>query len=403
MFWIKRVVVLLLFAAVFPGCSVDSCRNELCYTLDGNVRDYDGSPIRGITVYGYADIPEGVLPEPACSTRTDASGDYRLSFGCDVKEFVVIPVSEGCAFSPPNRFWHPEDPLDGYDFTVYCGEGYMVDGHVWGLGGPGEPLPGVIMYVKTAGDITAHYTETDENGYYVFPDLYPVFEYEIAPSGYCPEFEPASRTIKHPTEDFHDQDFTAVTPTFVYIRGCVTDPYGAPLEGVTIECTYRWPGSEHPDSADRVTGLAQISVETGPDGCYQIHTLSCRYIEVRPSEPGCFAVPHLRVYGPSRDIDGQDYTLFCGGGRTISGYLKDEHGEPVPNTGVYISGQEFGWHAVTSDVEGYYEFTGLPWGLDYIIKPGRCPYYCTCEPAQREYENLARDYSDQDFTMSCTR
>jgi hypothetical protein len=249
-------------------------------------------------------------------------------------------------------------------------------------------------------------TVTDEDGYYVFRDLYPLFDYEIAPSIYCPEYEPASRTIEHPTEDHHDQDFTAVTPQFVYIMGCVRDPYGAPVEGVTIEFSYRWPLGGDGDTPDPSAGATQHSVETDAGGHYRIPTPSCDFVEVSPAEPGCFAVPHSRSYGPRTDIDGEDYILFCGEGYTISGHLKNEHGQPIAHREVNIKDRDFpyfGWYEVRSDEAGYYEFTNLPWGLDYEVKPDDCSGYlpdCTCEPAQREYESLDRDHIGQDFIIT---
>ena len=258
------------------------------------------------------------------------------------------------------------------------------------------------MCLESSDSSRKDQTATGEDGYYVFYDLYPLFDYEIAPSIYCPEFEPASRTIEHPTEDHHDQDFTAITPQFVYIMGCVRDPYGTPVEGVTIEFSYRWPLGGGGDVPDPPAGTTQLSVETDADGRYRIPTISCQYVNVSPSEPGCFAVPHSRSYGPKNDIDGEDYTLFCGEGYTISGHLRNEYGEPMPDRGVGIKDRDFpyfGWYEVRSDADGYYELANLPWGLDYEVKPERCSSLYTCEPVRREYEDLDRDYSGQDFVM----
>ena len=396
----RIILVLLLLPSLLPGCGVDTCRNESCLSIEGCVRYRDGNAIEGVKIYGYADPPEGPMPVPACSTRTEGGGAYSLPFPSEVRELIVVPSREGCVFSPSSRFWRPDDDRQDFDFSVYCGEAYLVDGHVWGRGGPGHPYPGVLMYMETSVVKSGEYTATDEAGYYVFNDLCPLFDYEIAPSIYCPEYSPASRVIENPEHDYHGQDFTAVTPEFVYITGCVRDPYGAPQEGVTLECTYRRSSGEHVDAPDTLTRTLQISVETGPDGRYRIHTMSCRYVEVRPAVPGCFAVPQSRSYEPRNDIDGEDYTLYCTEGYTISGHLKNEHGEPIQNMAVAVSGQAFGWYEVRSYASGYYEIMNLPWGLDYEVRPSRCPSSCTCEPARREYEHLARDYSDQDFVIT---
>jgi protocatechuate 3,4-dioxygenase beta subunit len=309
-----KTPVLLILSVVICGCGVDTCREEPALSLVGRVQDGDDNPVAGVKVYGYADVPEGVRPEPSCSTLTDCAGRYSLTFDCNVRELIVVPSREGCVFSPRNRLWRPESQLDGYDFRIYCGESYLVDGHVWGYDGAGQPLPGVCMSIRSSDGSHLDHTATDESGYYVFQDLYPNFDYRISPCGFCPEFDPPSRTIEHPAEDYHDQDFTAVTPAFVYISGRVRDPYGAPLEGVTIEFYYRTPtagGALDPDPH------AQFEVHTDADGWYRIHTMSCVYIEVRPSEPGCRAVPNMRSYTPSTDIAREDYTLICGGSPVI--------------------------------------------------------------------------------------
>jgi protocatechuate 3,4-dioxygenase beta subunit len=411
----KRIVlVLIVSSAVIPGCGVDTCRNERPSVLDGRVEDGEGEPVWGIKIFGYIDPADMPMPlvspdvagvvraseqEPACSTRTDSSGYYSLSFGCGVRAIGLIPVRQECVFSPASRIWRQDDTLGGYDFTVYCGEGHLVDGHVWGREGPGQPYSGVTMCIENSDSSRKDYIVTDEDGYYAFYDLYPLFDYEIAPSIYCPEFEPASRTIKHPAEDYHDQDFTAVTPQFVYITGCVRDPYGAPLEGVTIEFSHILPSGGGGDVAPPPTGSASNSVETDADGRYRIPAISCQYLEVNPSETGCFAVPRRRSYGSKEDIDGEDYTLFCGEGYTISGHLRNEHGEPMPDRAVRASGYDFGLHQVRTDAGGYYELANLPWGLDYEVKPGRCSSLYTCQPAYRQYQDLDGDYSDQDFIM----
>lgn len=397
---LRIILALLTLSVVIPGCGVDPCRNESPMSIDGCVQDDAGNAIPGVKIYGYADPPEGIRPEPACSTWTDTAGVYSIPFICNVKEFVVIPSREGCVFAPGSRLWRTDAPHESYDFTVYCGGGYLVDGHVWGREGPGQPFPGVELFIESSDGSRRDCTVTDENGHYVFYDLYPLFDYEIAPYVYCYEYEPASRAIEHPAEDYHDQDFTLVTPALIYIRGCVRDPYGNPLEGVTLEFSIRVPLSQDCGTPDPSVLTTQLSVETDANGRYSIHIMSCVYVEVRPSEPGCFAVPHIKSYGLRSDIDGQDYTLFCGEGHTISGYIKNEYEEPMPDRPVDISGRDFGWYEVRSDASGYYEITNLPWGLDYEVKPGHCPGYCTCEPARREYQDLDRDYSDQDFIMS---
>ena len=177
---IRAVLVLTLLSILLPGCGIDTCRNGAPLILDGQVEDGEGLPVRGVKIFGYidpADMPiplvgSGVdgrlrvsLQEPACSTRTDSSGCYSLSVGCDVRAITVIPVREECVFSPASRLWRPDEPLDGYDFTVYCGEGHLVDGHVWKREGPGQPYPGVTMCIVSGDSSRKDQTVTDDDGY----------------------------------------------------------------------------------------------------------------------------------------------------------------------------------------------------------------------------------------------
>lgn len=413
--WI--VLLLSLLVAAIPRCGVETCRNERPSVLDGCVEDGEGRPVAGVRIFGYVDPADMPMPllgsnvdkslhvteqEPACSTRTDSSGCYSLPVGCGVRAIGVTPVREECVFAPASRLWRQGNTLKGYDFTLYCGEGRLVDGHIWGREGPDRPYPGVQVCIVSNDSSRRDYTVSDEDGYYFFHDLYPLFCYEIAPSTYCPQYEPASRTVEHPTEDYHGQDFTAVTPQFVNISGRVTDPYDTPLEGVTIEFSYRWPLAGDGEVPDTPTGMTQLSVETDAEGRYRIPTISCEYVEVSPAEPGCFAVPHSRSYGPRTDIDGEDYTLFCGEGYTISGYLKNNHGEPMPDRSVRASGPDFPSYQVRTDTHGCYELANLPWGLDYEVRPGCCPSPYTCNPDRRAYEDLDRDYVDQDFILTRT-
>ena len=377
---LRIVLVFLTLSAVLPGCGVDPCRNESSLSLDGYVEDSDGRPMPGVKIYGHFNPKEGIRPQPACSTRTDAAGHYRMSFGCHVEEFVVIPTRPGCVFSPGSRFWRPAHPLEGYDFRIYCGEGYLVDGHVWMLEGPGHPASGITVRIQSSSASRWDETLTDEDGYYVFQDLYPVFEYEIMPFHTCIEFEPVSRIVRNPAEDHHNQDFTVVTDRFVYVRGHIRDPYGTPLEGVTVSFTYIGPHGRPADAPDSPQPEIQFEVETDHNGFYQIHTTTCVCVSVQPHRLGCHAVPYMRAYSPSYDLDGQDYTLFCGEGYTVSGYLTADDGEPIPHAAVRISSSDFGSFEVESDVAGYYEFSNLPWGLDYEVRPNRCPAYCDCTP-----------------------
>jgi hypothetical protein len=173
-----------------------------------------------------------------------------------------------------------------------------------------------------------------------------------------------------------------------------------------VSFTYKVPYGQRRNTAGPSQAATQFEVETDQDGSYRIHTMTCVHIEVRPSEPGCYAVPHLRSYTPRSDIHDQDYTLFCGEGHTISGYLRDDESGPIAHEDVVIRSLDFGRYEVETDLTGYYEFLNLPWGLDYKVQPASCAGYlpgCNCDPPQRDYEDLDCNYTDQDFIMACTR
>lgn len=101
--------------------------------------------------------------------------------------------------------------------------------------------------------------------------------------------------------------------------------------------------------------------------------------------------PHIAYY----DVTNKDlkYARYIPGNYTISGYIKDNVGDPLSAVAVYLTGDARSNYITASD--GYFEFLDLP-SANYTITPSLAGW--AFSPYDRSYSPLNSSQANQDFT-----
>jgi hypothetical protein len=143
---------------------------------------------------------------------------------------------------------------------------------------------------------------------------------------------------------------------------------------------------------------AVCSTSTDADGFYRVpYEASLAEITVRPTKAGCVFRDPQATYRSPKGLIRQDFTAACGSLASISGHILDTDGGPLVGVAITIRDELHHWDkTVIAGTGGYYVIEKVVPNLTYTVTPFYSSY--TFEPPRRIYEDLNRDFEDQDFT-----
>ena len=211
-----HIHIVLCVLAVFPGglllggCLFDSGDggNSGSYEINGYVLTQTGGPIQGVEIRAYFDRGDGPSTTPSLVTVTDARGFYRVRFDDSVVWLRVAPGKDLCDFRPPNVSYNTSGrSIPNENFTGYCGSMNRIEGHI--RTPTGNPVRGVAVLLREAGNLWNTEVFTGSDGFYLIGSIVPGHTYVVTPSHAGYTFEPNQRTYPDLAQDFAGQDFTA--------------------------------------------------------------------------------------------------------------------------------------------------------------------------------------------------
>ena len=321
------------------------------YSVTGTVRDYDGTPLRRITVRSS---PLSI------EARTDDSGHYVLRLPAGL---YCLSVSSYDRPDPlPQAVLVPPDQT-GVDFTFP--RRYTISGTVRDY--DGTPMQSVS--VRTGSGPVSAYDYTDANGDYSLNLIAGTYRIEAYKHG---RIDPDDQIVTVPP-DRAGVDFTfsrAYT-----ITGTLYDANGAPVSGAQVNACPSSGGSCLYASSDN-DGRYTLRV---PAGTWQIRAdksgLSSppdQTITVPPAQEGVDF-----VFGPG--VQDQQYT--------IAGAVRDPNGNPLE--GIRVRGSTSCWNYEYDDTSA----TGL-----YSITVDSADTYLVEAGAERRLVTVPPDATSVDFT-----
>ena len=156
---------------------------------------------------------------------------------------------------------------------------------------------------------------------------------------------------------------------YTSLSGRVTDGSGRALSGIQVIASPV--GSAAAGLLASPVGGAISPVLTGEDGTYNFDSITpggVFAIEFQ-SPDGEYAVEYYDDQSSSREADGVEIPLGgvsgidaqLGPGGTVSGYVKDIEGQPVPGTGITLCPEDDAnnCHYRSTDTSGFFEFGGM--------------------------------------------
>jgi hypothetical protein len=191
------------------GCPFDGADDDSgSYEINGHVLTQIGGPIQGVEIKAYFDKGDGPPSTPSLVTVTDSHGFYRVRFDASVQWLRVTPGKALCDFRPLNVSYNTTGrSISNENFTGYCGATNQIEGQVRQPGG--DPVRGVAVLVREAGNLWDTEVFTNSEGFYIIGSLVPGHTYVVKPSHAGYSFDPSQRDYPDLAEDFTSQDFAA--------------------------------------------------------------------------------------------------------------------------------------------------------------------------------------------------
>lgn len=236
-----------------------------------------------------------------------------------------------------------------------------------------QPVASVSIALEPGGGQVL----TDNAGSYSFPSV-PAGSYMLTPTLLGYTFEPQERNLEVLAAAVTGMDFTASEiPVETYsISGNINDEQDAPMQSVDVTLM---PGN--------------IVVKTDANGDYSFSGILAGSYTVTPALAGFMFDPASRPADViDSDLSGLDFTGSLIPTYSISGTVLDDGQAALQSVTVTLTP---GGSQVSTDVNGFYEFSGLEAG-SYTLTPSLTDY--TFSPENRVVNLVDTSITDQDFT-----
>jgi inhibitor of cysteine peptidase len=313
------------------------------YSISGTV---SGGIAGGVSVILY-NAGSGA---PITAT-TDANGYYKFS-GLSSGSFTVIPNLPGYTFSPSNSIINISgSSTSGNNYTATAnGSAPITNASISGTVS-GAVTQGVTVKLYSTSSSTPQTTTTDASGFYMFTGL-TNGTYTVIPSLGGFSFNPSTSTVGISGASVTGTNYSAVAGTTVTTNNSLSGTVSGNIKaGVTI--ILHTPGG-------------QISAVTDATGYYEFTGLSNGTYTVIPTLTGySFNPANTIVNIAGASTAGTNFVSLAGivtTTNTLSGIIS---GEVTQGITVNLYGRVNS--TATSDVNGYYQFTGLDDGSYTVI------------------------------------
>lgn len=316
------------------------------YTISGAIT---GTAVQGVTVQLYG---AGVAP---ISTVTDANGYYSFS-GLANGSYTVIPTLSGYTFAPVNKVVNLLGVNNaGNGFVATTGSVVTTNASVSGtIAGAIKQGVTVLLYNATTGASSS--TTTDANGFYVFSGL-SNNNYTVIPSlnGYT--FSPVNTPVTIAGGNSTANNFNSIVGTVTAgtysVAGTVS---GAITQGVTVLL-------HNPNSAVPMQAVTDVN------GYYVFTGLSAGSYTAIPTLSGYTFSPATNIVSISAaNVTGNNYTSVGAPVVTTNNLSGILTGDVKQGVTINLYGSTNA--STTTDVNGFYQFTGLSNGLYTLIPSG---------------------------------
>lgn len=276
------------------------------------------------------------------SATTGSDGRYLLDFIPYGTHYTVTPSGSGCTFAPPSRSGTLVENVSDANFAATgstCGGTFAISGVVRACEGP---VSGAVVSSGTGAT-----TVTNASGQYLFSNIPFATTYAVTATLAGFSFSPGKNGV---ITSNVTSDITGTCGTFTLSGRVLADGVGQ--SGVTVS---------------GVSGKSAVTTDSQGNFSFTDIARSASYSLVASKTGYTFS---QRPSGTVREnISG----LVISGSinkYTISGRVTDSLGAALP--GVVISGVN-GKSPVTTDSNGNFSFTGVPYGTTYALtasKPG---------------------------------
>lgn len=339
--------------------------------IAGSIHDSSGNPLAGVAL--AADNSGG-----SATTGADGSYQFELTGGWSGK---ITPTLKDFAFTPSDRSYsNLTADAQSQDFagnsTVPAT--VKIAGCVKDPNGAG--ISGVPVVASNGGPSGT----TDANGRYELTVAYH-WNGTITPSNESYTFVPSSRPYADATANLSSEDFTATPVLLVFpkVSGYVKDAENRPVQGVTLTAT---------SSEARAT--------TDANGFYEM-TMTINWSgKITPAlgEYG-FEPAFIEYTALSTNLTQQNYKAMAPapvGSRTISGVCKDALGTGL--VGIVLTAST-GETAASGPNGAYALSLSEGWSGTITTPPFSGDPNYSISPANRAYDTLSSDSTDQDFVI----
>lgn len=274
----------------------------------GTVVDPSGTPVQGARVFlmessmsnvfqRFQSIQTGVVFPPTASGRTDERGQFHLGLREPVAGtvFEVRITTDAYADKKiPNLTIQANDWYEAD--VVVLEQGATIHGSVI-VEGQGVPAPGAVVYIKATGnapDLSP--TPGRENGLMIEVDETGYFQVQNAPTGVVDISAVAPYFARSEKRGLNLDPMIANEVRFelsrgLTIRGVVTDPTGAPVNGAVVMATSLLP--KQPQNEE---------VRTGANGRFEFLSLVEAPFQLTAMARGFQRHDEKPVQAPSDDI-----------------------------------------------------------------------------------------------------
>jgi hypothetical protein len=308
--------------------------------ISGRVLSADGDPLPGARVSAsLSSGPAGsdvVLPDPPCpfndTSITGAEGDFTLELKSPGR-YEVTALGAGHLLAELDHLLVPPEGLEGVEIRM--DDGTVVFGHV--SDPEGHSVAGAS--ISLAGSRSYTQTSSDGSGDYLLEGVGPGTEHLLIEH---PDYETGTEEFNISAKGGRLDLMLLSHVSHFEIRGRVSDPYGAPVEGSIIS-----------SSSDKTS--------TGADGSFVL-SVSKGSHDLLAEKEGYSPARVAGVVVEDRSLDGLQIRLSHG--LTLTGRVLGVDPAAVTENAVsvLVTGSTFNETLAPIDSTGRFEIPNLPMG-----------------------------------------